>query len=135
MSRYYLQEWVSNGRILACRFTNLSAQAVEQWFEETKVAFEEWPEGDPLRIILDARRIGGMPSPHALFRSGALAQLRPELKGRTAILIEQSTPQAIVAQLVEAVTRDAPQRERQFFSDESAAVSWLLAAGTTEPGS
>jgi hypothetical protein len=133
MSRHYLQEWVSNRRILACRFTTLSAQAIEQWYEETQAAFENWPDDEPLRLILDARLAGGVPSPHALFRSGALAQVRPDLRGRTAILMEPNTPQALIAQLVEAVTRDAPQRERQFFTDESAAVNWLLAASMTEP--
>lgn len=133
MSRYYLQEWVSNNRILACRFTDMSAQAVDQWFNETRTALENWPQGQPLRLILDVRRAGGIPSPHALFRSRELSQVRPSLAGRTAILIEPNTPQALVVQLMEAVTRDAPHRERHFFTDESGAVNWLLAANNATP--
>jgi hypothetical protein len=81
---HYLQEWISNRRILACRFTDMSSQAVDQWFEDSKAAFEAWPPGQPLRLILDVRRSGGIPSPHSLFRSRALSQHRPELTGRTA---------------------------------------------------
>ncbi len=126
MPKHYLQEWVSNDRILVCRFPNTAAETVDEWYEEMQTIYTNFPDDQPVCLMLDLRRAGGIPSPRALFRARSVAQLRPNLPGRTAILIESRMARSVFSQLLEGTTTDSIDREREIFTNENEAVTWLL---------
>ena len=75
------------------------------------------------RLMLDvsAERII---SAYSLMRARKIANLRPELRGRLAVLIRDP----MAAQIISMAIRNAPNRYRQrmVFANEPQAVGWLL---------
>jgi len=116
-------ERLADGKILAYRFSDIYRTTVDAWVESIKVEYAAW-QGEQLRTMLDLRRTGGVVSIYAINAARPLAALRPELRGRLAIMVQSR----IAAQIIGAAIRTNynPTRRRMLFSDERMAVDWLL---------
>ena len=116
-------ERLAEGKIIAYRFTDIFRPTVDAWAESIRTEYGMW-EHPVLRTLLDLRPAGNIISPYAINSARPLAQLRPELRGRLAILINNR----IAAQIMSAAIRANlnANRRRLLFADDQSAMAWLL---------
>jgi hypothetical protein len=120
----FIKEWMADGQILAYRFPSMRRDDIDAWARDITAELETWPPEKRLRLIYDVRPAGNFLSAHALRTTREISQLRPDVSGRTAVLIASR----FVAQVASVTIRGLGNRHRQrlIFYDESAAVAWLL---------
>jgi len=123
----YTKEWLSEGQILCYRFLDVSHETVDAWSVDLTGELARWPADTKLRLIYDVRRRGV--STYALNTARRHSNLRPDVSGRTAILVNIGN--RLVTQLIGVTIRGLSNRYRQrsVFSDEESAVAWLLEQG------
>ena len=119
----YTKEWLQNNRILCYRLHNTQRKTIEEWECDLSQEILGWPPDKTWRLMLDvsAERIV---SAYSLMRARKIANLRPELHGRLAVLIRDP----LAAQIISMAIRNAPNRYRQrmVFANENQALGWLL---------
>jgi hypothetical protein len=119
----YTKEWLQNNRILCYRLLNTQRKTIEDWESDLSQEILGWPPDKTWRLMIDvsAERIV---SAYALVRARKIANLRPELHGRLAVLIRDP----LAAQIISMAIRNAPNRYRQrsAFANEALAIGWLL---------
>ncbi|MGQ9908431.1 MAG: hypothetical protein ACUVS2_06300 [Candidatus Flexifilum sp.] len=125
----YTREWLVNGRILACRFQRADRETADAWFEDMRQLFMSWNENRPLHLLLDLSQPGSI-SAQALTRGRQLSHVRPDLPGRTAILVGRSLATQVMKMIVRAGLGGGV-RQRMLFGTEPAAIAWLLEKDTT----
>ncbi len=122
--RGYSKVWLADGQILVYRFHDVRHETVDAWSDDLTGELTRWSADKRLRLIYDIRQ-GGV-STYALNRARKHSNLRPDVAGRTAILVNIGSP--LITQLVGVTIRGLSNRYRQrsVFSDEQRAVDWLL---------
>jgi|GEM_PF-1217426 hypothetical protein len=120
----FIVERLAEGRVLAYRFSDIFRPTVDAWAESIRTEYGAW-QHDKLRTMLDLRPSGSIISPYAIHSARPLAQLRPELPGRLAVLINNR----VAAQIISAAIRANlhANRKRLLFADEPSALAWLMA--------
>jgi hypothetical protein len=120
----YTKLWLNDGKILCYRFHDVKHETVDAWSDDLNDELQRWPADKRLRLIYDIRQ-GGV-SRYALNRARKHSNLRPDVSGRTAILVNIGSP--LITQLVGVTIRGLSNRYRQrsVFADEQRAVDWLL---------
>lgn len=122
---YYMREPIYDGRILAYRFVNTSRAAADAWYPDIAEQIMTWPDDQPLMFLIDLRGQETMLSAQAMTRARQVSRLRPELPGRTAVIIGGGTVVQILSSIIRSGLANT-RRERALFSSEEAAVDWLL---------
>ncbi|MCS7072160.1 MAG: hypothetical protein NZM00_11685 [Anaerolinea sp.] len=125
----YTKEWLANGRIIACRFQQTDRATADAWFEDMRELFLSWNENRPLHLLLDLTKPGTI-SAQALTRGRQLSHVRPDLPGRTAILVGRSLATQVMKMIVRAGL-GGEVRQRMLFGSEPVAIAWLLEKDTT----
>ncbi len=120
----FVTEHLANGKIACYRFISTGAEASEVWFQEVVNLFNSWDSSEPLLLLIDLSKPDNQLSAEALKAGREASQTRPDVPGKTALLINSSEPSQNVKALVEHVL--AGTRERKIFSSEAEAVAWLL---------
>lgn len=118
-------EWIADGRILCFRFLTTTNEAVDVWYRETAAVLENWPAERPLYTLLDLRAARPLFGSRAFIRTRQISYMRPDVAGRTAVVIQHVR----AARIVDAIIRNslaAYTRQRRIFSDEANALAWLL---------
>jgi hypothetical protein len=120
----FMKEWLADGQILCYSFSDIRRESIDLWVADLTEELNRWPADKKLMLIHDIRERGV--SPYGLQCSRKVSLLRPELSGRNAILIPSNSH--LVAQLVSICIRTLSndKRQRLAFTDEAAAVAWLL---------
>ncbi len=125
MAAPYAKDWISDGQILRYGFQETSRATADAWYADIAEVFRSLPEDQPLRLLIDVRMQGAIISAQALIRARQAAEMRPDVWGRTAMLI--ASP--LAAQVISTVIRTGlanDGRQRLVFTDESQAIAWLL---------
>ena len=120
----YIKTSLGDGKIACYRFVSTGAEASEKWFHEVVNLFDTWDSDDPLLLLIDLSAPDNFLSAEALKAAREASQTRPDVPGKTALLIDGSEPSQNVKALVEHVL--AGTRERKIFTSEDEAVAWLL---------
>jgi hypothetical protein len=97
---------------------------VDEWSVDLTNEVLSWSADKRLRLIYDIRQSGV--STYALNRARKHSNLRPDVSGRTAIIVNIGSP--LITQLVGVTIRGLSNRYRQrsVFANEERAVAWLL---------
>ncbi len=120
----FTKEWLADGKIACYRFISTGSEAAEKWLSEITALFTQWDHSKPLLLLIDLSMPNNALSPEALRVARQASQEQPNVPGKTALLIDGDESTHNVKALVQHVL--AGTRERQLFSDEAAAVAWLL---------
>jgi hypothetical protein len=120
----YSKEWLAEGQILCYRFHDVRHETVDEWSVDLTNEVLSWSADKRLRLIYDIRQSGV--STYALNRARKHSNLRPDVSGRTAIIVNIGSP--LITQLVGVPIRGLSNRDRQrsVFANEERAVAWLL---------
>ena len=121
---FFKKEWMEDGRIIVYRFFSTGAEAAELWFKEITSLFDNWGDEGPLLLLIDLSQPDNRLSAEMLRSAREASQERPDVPGKTALVIDSSEPSQNVKVLVDRVL--AETRERRIFSQETEAVAWLL---------
>jgi hypothetical protein len=119
----FVKENLADGKILAYRFSDIYRPTVDAWVADITIEYGKW-EHSLLRTMLDLRPAGSIISAYAINAARPLAKLRPELKGRLAIMINNRVAAQIISAAILANLNTS--RRRLLFAEEKAAVAWLL---------
>ena len=94
---------------------------IETWFQRCQKDIDAWDSEQPLLLLLDMSRV--ILTPFGRSKAGELANVRPELGGRTAVVIAASTMGHLTRLFVNHSLHGTRQR-RVFFSRDDA-QTWL----------
>ncbi|MFN8452567.1 MAG: hypothetical protein U0521_29165 [Anaerolineae bacterium] len=125
MNAPYAKEWIHDGQILRYGFHETSPATADIWFEDMATVFRTWQPDKPLLVLMDVRLQGTFVSAQALIRARQVSAVRPDLPGRTAVLIASPIASQVISSLIRTGLA-GKVRQRQIFADESRAISWLL---------
>ncbi|MEP7290542.1 MAG: hypothetical protein ABI835_02110 [Chloroflexota bacterium] len=120
----FSKEWLADGKIACYRFVSTGSEAAEKWFSEIVDLFTQWDRTRPLLLMIDLSEPNNALSPEALRAARQASQEQPHVPGKTAMLIDGHSSAHNVTALVEHVL--VGERERQIFTQEAAAIAWLL---------
>ena len=120
----FTKEWLADGKVACYRFLSTGSEAADKWFTEIVDLFTKWDRSKPLLLLIDLSAPDNALSPEALRAARQASQEQPNVPGKTALVIDGSESSHNVRALVEHVL--AGSRERQIFTEEDAAVAWLL---------
>lgn len=120
----YRVEWLADGKILCVRFFSTGSETAEAWGAEGQKLLSEWAPDKPLLMMFDMRHARNLMSAEAISTTQGLAQINKGRSGKAAILMHETAPSQ---NLRATATYKIPDNYvRQMFTDEDAAVAWLL---------
>lgn len=128
----FTREWLVNGRILCYRFHDANHENADAWYHDIAALLRDWSDERPLLLLLDMQLHARLIGSYALMRSRQVGNMRPDVKGRTAVVV--SNP--LLAQVISAFIRSGVgtlKRQRKLFSDEPSAIAWLLDNDVSSP--
>ena len=102
----FTKVWLADGRIICYRFISTGEEAAGAWFSEVDDLFSNWDGSKPLLLLVDVSQCDNRLSSEALRIASNLSNIHPDLKGKTALVIESSKP----AQNVYGVVRSRSSR-------------------------
>ena len=120
----FTKERLAGGRIVCYRFVSTGSEAAEKWYTEITDLFMNWDASAPLFLLVDLRQAENLISPEMLRTAREASQERPDVPGKTALIIDSSEPAQNVTGMVDHVL--AETRERKIFDNEPDAINWLL---------
>ncbi len=116
--------WLADDHILCYRFADLTTTTVDEWAADLTKELEAWSSLKPWRLILDIRLRGNVVNTYALRRAREIARLRPDIRGRLAVLVTSRLAANVISMAISTANND--YRKRQVFISETLAVHWLL---------
>ncbi len=121
----YQRETLADGQVVCFRFASTGHATADQWFVDMHDLFETWDNNTPLLLLIDIHQPDNILSAQAMMRARQLAQFRPDVPGKTALLLDPGESAQNIELLIDKVL--SPTRSRETFTDEAAALAWLLA--------
>ena len=97
--------------------------AVDVWYEAFKADILAWPGDRPFLVIHDLTHKNVALTPYARKRVQEMVFLRPELEGRSALIL-RSTFASHLIELFLRQQKQTPRVRRAFFSREKA-IDWV----------
>ena len=124
------KEWLAED-ILCYRFHDSDRTTVDWCANDLRRELRQWPNGRPLRLLLDLRAERMIVGVYALRRAREIAQLRPDISGQTAVLVTHP----VTARIIGTAIRLLPNsfRQRIVLCCEPDAIAWLRRRGTMVP--
>ncbi len=120
----FTREWLADSRIICYRFISTGSEAADQWYQEVVNLFSRWDGHKPLLLLIDLSLPDNILSAEAIKRAREASIQYPDVPGKTALLIDSTSPAHNVNAMVDHVL--AGSREREIFTSEAEAVAWLL---------
>lgn len=124
IGQFVTREWVDNKRIVHFRLYSITRDAIDEWINSSRETFLQWPAHEPILIVHDFTESGALSlTPYIRKRATELANVRPELMGRAAIVF----PRTIGAQAAKIFVLISLQkhRVRRVFFTVDEALGWL----------
>lgn len=115
-------ERLYRGRITIVTADSADGEAIETGFDIVMNEIENWPDTTvPYLLLLDMSRV--MLTPFVRRKALELSQIRPEVTGRTAIIISAST----IGHLIRVFVSNSLEgsRERRVFFSREDGQAWL----------
>ena len=120
----YSKEMLADGRIVCFRFVSTGSEAAEKWYLELTDLFSNWDKRAPLLMLVDLSRENNLVSAEMMRTAREASHERPDVPGKTAVLIDGSEPSQNIKLLLDRGL--AETRQRKIVASESEAVAWLL---------
>jgi hypothetical protein len=117
------REWMLDRRIVIYSGINTPRASVDSWFEAFKEDLLAWPADRPYLVVHDLTHKNVALTPYARKRAQDMIFLRPDLKGRSALIMRNT----FASHLIELFLRQQRQtpRIRHVFYNREKAVAWL----------
>lgn len=124
IGQFVTREWLDNGRIAVYHIYSITREAVDEWITSAQAIFRSWPDNAPFLVIYDFSECGGITlTPYIRKRSQDLAEVRPELRGRAAIVLPRTIGTQAVRMFI-LINLQKTRIRRVFFSMEEA-LRWI----------
>ncbi|MBL8130776.1 MAG: hypothetical protein JNL42_02875, partial [Anaerolineae bacterium] len=117
--------WLGSGQILTYTFQDGSREIADIWFEDVKSEIASWNAERRWLMLIDIRMGGRIISSAAFMRGRQLSHLRPELPGKTAIVVASSVAAHLTNGILRSLSTET-RRQRRVFDNQERAVEWLL---------
>ncbi len=118
------REWLFDKRIVVYTVMDAHRESIDVWAGTCTADIASWPGDRPVLIMHDLSARGIALTPYARERSQPMMDMRPEAKGRVAIVLQPGIAASLI-QLFLRPERKAPRVRRAFTSREKA-IEWLL---------
>ena len=126
----YIKESLEDGKIICYRFVSTGSEAAELWYTEIVNLFSSWDNRDSLLLLVDLCEANNLLSAEMMKTAREASHERPDVPGKTAVLINMHNSAVNVKALLDHVL--AETRPRRIFSQEDEAIAWLLEPITAE---
>ncbi len=124
VGQYVTREWIDNKRIVIYRIYGITREAVDEWITSAFEIFKLWPATEPLLVVYDFSESGGLSiTPYIRKRTAELAEARPELMGRAAVILPR-TIGAQAARIFVLISLKKNRVRRVFFTVDEA-LAWI----------
>ena len=120
----YIKETLQDGKIVCYRFVSTGSEAAEKWYTEIVNLFSSWDNRNHLLLLVDLCQANNLLSAEMMKTAREASHERPDVPGKTAVVIETHDSSVSVKALLDHVLADT--RPRKIFSNEDEAVAWLL---------
>ena len=120
----YVRESLEDGKIVCYRFTSTGSEAAEKWYTEIVNLFSSWDNRNRLLLLVDLCEANNLISAEMMKTAREASHERPDVPGKTAVLVSVQDSSINVKALLDHVLADT--RPRKIFFKEDAAVAWLL---------
>ena len=124
IGQFVTREWIDNRRIIIYRVYSITREAVDDWIASAFEIFMAWPATEPLLIVYDFSVSGALSiTPYIRKRTAELAEARPELMGRAAVILPR-TIGAQAARIFVLISLKKNRVRRVFFTMDDA-LAWI----------
>ncbi len=111
------REWLCDGRVVVYRLADEQRATIDMWIDAFRVDLLNWPADRPILIIHDFSSRDTDATPYARQRAHELIWMRPELKGKAAIIL----PATVAALMIKAFVaiaqgKETPRAQQAFTS-------------------
>jgi hypothetical protein len=112
------------GKIVAFTITDMHRATIDDWSKAATRALEDWPTALPFLSLQDFSTIDNFSfSPYIRQKSEEMVTPRPDIRGRTAIVLKKSFGARLVQ--VFLLAKKNKLRQRQLFFSREEALKWL----------
>ena len=120
-------EWLENGKIVAYTMGKNDNESVDKLFEVVLRVMDQWSLDEPYLAIYEVADKQIMFTGYLRQRLAELNDRRPELKGRSAGVLD-SGPTTHAIRLFMMARQKKGGRAKKYFTNRAAAVAWLKEA-------
>lgn len=121
------QEWADDGRIVILTVNDTSMETLDTWAKTVQNTILAWPSDQPYLLVHDYSQVDLLLSTYIRRKSEELAQLRPELKGKVAIIFKKSVMAHLAQVALNTLWNKGYQaRQRKVFFQREEALQWLM---------
>ncbi len=125
LSRAVTREWLCDGQIVAYTVTDAHRESVDTWANAFKADIMNWPLDRPFRVLHDFSAQRAVSTPYARTHAQELVLLRPEIKGRAALVLSGSLVNSLIHVFLNRQSESTPRVRKTFLSRDQA-IAWLL---------
>ena len=120
----FTKETLADGQIVSYSFVSTGSEAADEWFTEMVSLFSSWDNSKPLLLLIDLCGANNLLSAEMMRSAREASQERPDVPGKTAVVIDSREPAQNVKALMDRML--AETRERKIFDNQADAITWLL---------
>ncbi len=125
LSQAVTREWLCDGQIVAYTVTDARRESVDAWVNAFKEDIMNWPLDRPFRVLHDLSARGAVSTPYARMRAQEVVAVRPEVKGRAALVLSGSLVNSLIHVWLNRQSEKTPRIRKTFLTREQA-IAWLL---------
>ena len=125
LSEHVTTKHVHDGKIIIYEVTDVRRESVDVWAKVAHDTLVNWSPDYPYLNLQDFSGVENFAmTPYVRQRAEELMEPRPELSGRTAIVLKKSLGSRIVSMFIRAKRVKKARQRRLFFTQEEA-LAWL----------
>lgn len=118
------QESFHDGKILVFTVADIRRETVDAWSSTALKTLEAWPSDEPFLTIQDFSGVDNFSfTPYIREKSEQMVTPRPEIQGRTAVVVKKSFGARLVQ--VFLLAKKNALRQRKLFFSRDEAMKWL----------
>ncbi len=118
------REWLFDRQIVVYTLANPRRDTVDAWIDAFRSDIMSWPADRPFFVVHDFSVKGSASTPYARTRAQELVDMRPQLKGRAAVVLPQSSITIAMIQVFLSRQRKTARTQRAFARRDQA-IAWL----------
>ncbi|MCC7449677.1 MAG: hypothetical protein IT324_19820 [Anaerolineae bacterium] len=118
------REWIADGHIVVYTLQDGTRTTIDRWVKAFTADIAAWPEDRPFLVIHDFSARQVTTTPYGREGGDKLVNVRPEVKGRVAVLLPKTIAAHLIRLFLDQHTKGG--RERRIFTSREDAIKWLL---------